>query len=604
MRANITIAEMNKTTSLGPRLLDMNTDRLPSGVLRRCLVVGSLGASLLISLGYLLFSSAGRDDAYITYWAAYSLSNFGQVLNYNGELLEQSSSLLHVLMLASLDGLGSGLSLVTLGHLSSIAGGVLCLLILPLLTRRCLPGIGTPTMLLLSTASYFVYWSWGGMETTFAALALVAWAWALIAYLQQGTPGRLCAVALTAFGALLVRPEMPMVLIGGLVGTLGLFFLQAWHQKQERIGVEVRRALLSCGLVGLLALGIGGVRVAVFGAPFGQPAVAKFGGLSSEVLFFGLHYLIVGLMQDPGQGIGWMVGVGTVLFQLYRGIVSAQREGPRCVLVALVMVYLAFILTAGGDWMEGGRFAVPILPLVYVLLAWTLAEHIRTSAWRRALVGGMVVLQGVGMLYFVTHYSAGTPLWGRSDLPHIAERSFFEKHNRINLRDVPTSEYFNEVIALVQAEKQGMVYIMSRQMGMVMYHAARQHYGSIRTIDQFSLVDRVFTACPVTKDLPRGRLGIAVPKTFFFDHAVELSTQCQIPMPDIIFDIVDDWHVVTEQGYTVVYQQRGWVRHGAERLLPGRRVPAEQGIAVRNDWVERLPALQRRRELDFEAYLR
>jgi hypothetical protein len=32
-------------------------------------------------IGVLLFPSADRDDVYITYWAAYSLSNFGEILN-------------------------------------------------------------------------------------------------------------------------------------------------------------------------------------------------------------------------------------------------------------------------------------------------------------------------------------------------------------------------------------------------------------------------------------------------------------------------------------------------------------------------------------------
>src|SRR5438552_19214968 len=51
-------------------------------------------------VGFLLFSSTGRDDSYITYWAADQLRRTGRITNYNGRALEQSSSLLHVLLLA------------------------------------------------------------------------------------------------------------------------------------------------------------------------------------------------------------------------------------------------------------------------------------------------------------------------------------------------------------------------------------------------------------------------------------------------------------------------------------------------------------------------
>jgi len=58
---------------------------------------------LFLVIGFLLFPSAGRDDVHISYWAAYSLSHFGEILNYNAEQVEQSSSLLHTALLAGLD---------------------------------------------------------------------------------------------------------------------------------------------------------------------------------------------------------------------------------------------------------------------------------------------------------------------------------------------------------------------------------------------------------------------------------------------------------------------------------------------------------------------
>src|ERR1041385_1784086 len=56
------------------------------------------GAILLfIGLGFTLFRSTGQDDCYLSYWPAHTLATFGRIVNYNGEAVEQSSSLLWVL---------------------------------------------------------------------------------------------------------------------------------------------------------------------------------------------------------------------------------------------------------------------------------------------------------------------------------------------------------------------------------------------------------------------------------------------------------------------------------------------------------------------------
>lgn len=82
-------------------------------------LANAIPALLLLTSGAVLFSSSGRDDAHITYWAAYAISHFGKIVNYSGEFVEQSSSLLQVLFLATINRL-TGFNIVTLGKLSSI----------------------------------------------------------------------------------------------------------------------------------------------------------------------------------------------------------------------------------------------------------------------------------------------------------------------------------------------------------------------------------------------------------------------------------------------------------------------------------------------------
>ena len=86
-------------------------------------------AALVPALGFLLFTSTGRDDAYITYWAAKSLAQTGEITNYDGERVEQSSSLLQTVLLAALYRITS-LSLPTLGIVLGVVAGAATVVLL------------------------------------------------------------------------------------------------------------------------------------------------------------------------------------------------------------------------------------------------------------------------------------------------------------------------------------------------------------------------------------------------------------------------------------------------------------------------------------------
>ena len=94
--------------------------------------------AVLLLLGFALFGSAGHDDSHITYWAALALQRFGQLVNYNGDRVEQSSSLAHVVLLALL-GLTTRLPMPTLGPLTSIAGGAVTVALAGRLAGRIAP---------------------------------------------------------------------------------------------------------------------------------------------------------------------------------------------------------------------------------------------------------------------------------------------------------------------------------------------------------------------------------------------------------------------------------------------------------------------------------
>jgi hypothetical protein len=127
------------------------------------IAVYMIPSAILVLVGAFFFPSAGQDDAHITYWAAYSLYHFGEVLNYNGDRVEQSSSLLQVILLA-LAAFVSKIDIVTLGKLSSVLFGVASLVALHILMKKIEPKAAFLAAVLTGTSAYFVYWSFGGLE--------------------------------------------------------------------------------------------------------------------------------------------------------------------------------------------------------------------------------------------------------------------------------------------------------------------------------------------------------------------------------------------------------------------------------------------------------
>lgn len=74
-----------------------------------------LAACLLVLVaGFFVYGATGHDDAHITFWAAHTLSSHGNITNYNGEYVQQSSSLLLTLLLAAIHYLTSALLLLRL----------------------------------------------------------------------------------------------------------------------------------------------------------------------------------------------------------------------------------------------------------------------------------------------------------------------------------------------------------------------------------------------------------------------------------------------------------------------------------------------------------
>lgn len=533
---------------------------------------------LLLLGGFFLGFSGSVDDAHITFWSAQVLAAEGEILNYNFDRVEQSSALLQVLLLALLQRV-SGMSVVMLGHVTTTLAALAALFCTGVLARRLNNSSARTALLLLASSPFFVYWSFGGMESPLLALLILLLLSVAEKCLRDGS-GLLLAFLLS-MAAQMTRPEMPVVLCAFaliLFPVHVLLKISVWQWKTLLLFLLVQCVCAAALLVG---------RWEYFGAFAPQPVSAKVGGSFWFSLLHGLQYLQQSWL-DPRLFLPAFLAAAGAWFVLVR-----WRDPLAVLLVAFCLLYSTFVVASGGDWMAAGRFWVPVMPLLAVLAALALHHYLHSTIAR----SGLLLLVMTGHVVYLWQGTAidfnGVPLWKKNKLvpaDHPENFSFFERHAREHLHDIPTLGFVKPMLEklLVIRRQQGMatpVYIMAGQMGMVPFYLAGDFGRQLHFFDRNGITERTLTDCPAAAGVPRTRNGIGTGYQWIIENREALAG-CGFVMPDIVFDIETGWNrhniaALEAAGYVFVYRQRGHVfTEPDDALLPLRKIGAGQFIAV------------------------
>lgn len=533
--------------------------------------------------GFMLFASAGRDDSHITYWSAHTLAHFGQILNYNGDHIEQSSSLLQVILLAALIKI-TGLNIVIVAKVFSIVAGVASVFAIFKLAMRAAADrmVGFSAACITAASAYFIYWSYGGMEATLVSLTGICLILFAADYLEGYAKSSLAwpAMAITLFE--LVRPETPILLGCLLVGAIVVVLLKGIFLEKELKAINrvlLFRALILFGVFAITSLVIFAFRVWYFGSFFPQPVTAKSSGFSLTSLADGFKYFTSCWRKPPEMVLAFAMAAG-VFHAL--AVQLKTRKINFYILFSLLYVagYFSFTLFSGGDWMEGARFYVNFLPVLIAFIPLAIKNIAKSKVPLIVVTSLLVGIESKSLIDFAQHSSTGIPIWSSAKIVSgydTSKYSWFETHNKVNMRDVPVIQHLNYTVTQIANRRQHRpVVIMSDQMGMVPYYISMEHFGGVRFIDKRGLADRVITDCKVAKQLPRTSKGINVT----YSQYLELQQTCPIDEPDIIFNLGYLPTVMEEHGYTVIYSQVGVVSTD-ETWLKGIEVKADEFIAIR-----------------------
>ena len=504
-----------------------------------------LAVAAVLGVAFVLLVSTGPDDPYISFWPAHTLVERGELLNYDGERVEQSSSLLWVLVLA-LAHAGTRASLSTtawaLGWISCGAA----LFRATVLTRELGGRARTGLILVAGTSPSLAYWSFSGMETMLVAWLVVELAIAAARGMTRPDRWSRLHAALATAALLAARPEAQFVLVATWIACAAL-----------ARGPERREALVWLAVTCAGALALAGFRWTYFGAPLPLPVYAKYGAAPLERIAAGIEYAALQLRRPfTVTLLPILVASPWLLWTTRR---RPDAAGLRFALL-LLGAGSGFILTAGGDWMPAGRFFAHLGPLAFAVAAVWLGRDSVPRSWRRGLSAAVVAAHAVGLAVLMVT-SSGLPLWEaleRDDAVrcHLGgdAHGFVERANRSRVANLIFLGAIEPWIETWTRESHGRrLSILSGQAGLVAFYLTERFGDRIEFVDRYGLSTTHAHRSRREKPLGSSRTGMRQP----LREALSRGDERALRSPDVIFDIHDDADTLAAFDYQVVLREVG-----------------------------------------------
>ena len=344
------------------------------------------------------------DDAYITFRFARNVAEgHGFVWNPGEPSLEGFTNFLWVVIGATAYRLG--LDVPRVAQVLGVTAGVGTLLVSWKFARKVLgmsSGAAWLTTALIAAAGPLAAWASSGMETVFFTLWTTAAVYFASRFARSAALHDALLTALTLFCATLTRPEGFGV---AAIVLPAVWWLRPDQEKTRRVSAALIATAVYLGAFAVYFAW----RYATFGYLLPNTFYAKTGGGLRQswrglvyVSYFSLHFV---LPWHPWIVLwAWRAAEerDNVQQRRWRGWFALRREHAGTVIAcAVVAGYTGYVVLVGGDYMAMYRFAVPVLPLLYLLLG-LFAHHsvtgVEMTGGRRILLGGMGLLTASAIL--------------------------------------------------------------------------------------------------------------------------------------------------------------------------------------------------------------
>lgn len=334
------------------------------------------------------------DDAYISFVFSRNLAEHGAlVFNPGMDPVEGYTNFLWTLLLGLLMrvGLAPEVTSLALGMAFGVGTLVVAYRLVDEVLGEPRGGWALVAPALLACSAGFACWSSGGLETQMFTFWVSL---SLYTYVRaEREPRRLRWMGLFLALAAMTRPEGLLV-----TAVIGLHRLGANLVRERRL-VPTRSELACLGMFLAAWLPWYAWRWWYYGYPFPNTAYVKAGGApppgyTETLLDNGLHYVWQWAWQSRAVLAAPVILAGLVWWRRSSGQ-DARRFYLGSLLLALALVYLAYTVSVGGDFMGLHRFVMPVFVIAAVgcalglRLVWQwLAAHV--SGLGRPILGALL----------------------------------------------------------------------------------------------------------------------------------------------------------------------------------------------------------------------
>jgi arabinofuranosyltransferase len=328
------------------------------------------------------------DDAFIVFRYAEHLVH-GQGLVFNpGERVEGYTCFLYVLLVAA--GLRAGLDAITTSYVIGFLAATGTMYATFALATRLSSSrlIGLATAAILGTNYTFSAYVTGGLETQVHACLVTGFLALAVEEFLAERPGalRLVGCSLLASGAILTRPDSV-----ALLAPMGVALLARTLASARPPGVKI---LTSVALIGPMVMIIGGWIVwkqGYYGSALPNTFYAK--ATPGTHLGRGVRYVYRFLVEY------WLGPALVFVLWFWRDVIRMGRPASM-VLLATLLLWTAYLLFVGGDFMEFRMF-VPVLPII----AWFIVRTALALEEQAGLGLAFTALVLIGSLQHAVMYS-------------------------------------------------------------------------------------------------------------------------------------------------------------------------------------------------------
>ena len=365
---------------------------------------------------YAVYNTAWlSDDAYISYRSVDNLAHgYGLTWNTTERVQAFTNPLWVLLNVPAYLAAKAPWQIYFSGLLTSAVVALLGVLVLGLGVARS-SAVAVFAIVALSFSRAYVDYSTSGLENPMTHLLLALFV--LYAVRQRWSPGTIFSMSLCAGLSLVNRMDTALIFAPVLA--------YAWLAERN-----LRTTLvILAGFAPFIAWEI--FSVVYYGFPFPNTAYAKLGtGIDKlDTLREGWHYFVNSWNTDPLTLV--LIALGLV------GAPLALRQGKYTALALGGVLYVAYLVNVGGDFMQG-RLLTPVLMVAVLLiarmrggaLAWGLAALIAVGISYRA--PDVPIHQGVakGELFDENRICDEAEFWARSTgLKYWRDGKQFPAHN-------------------------------------------------------------------------------------------------------------------------------------------------------------------------------